>query len=67
MVGYPSEKYFKNMVRSRMMPNWPFTLDDINNANTIIGPNFPSLKGKLVRRQTKPRVSNYIKVPKEIL
>ena len=29
MVGYPSDKDFKNMVHARMIPNFPVTLDDI--------------------------------------
>ena len=41
MVGYLYNKYFKNMVRSGMIPNWPITLEDINNANTIFGSDVP--------------------------
>ena len=67
MVGYPSEKDFKNMVHAGMIPNCPITLDYIKNDNIIFGPNAPSLKGKMVRRKTKPVVSNYGKTLKEIL
>ena len=50
-----------------MIPNFPVTLDDINNDNKIFGPEASSLKGKMVRRKPKPVVSNYIKIPKYIL
>ena len=45
----------------------PVILDDINNDNTIFGHNFPSLKLKMLRQKPKPVVSNYIKIPKDIL
>ena len=55
------------MLCSRMIPNCPIALDDIKNSNTIFGPNVPSLKGKMVRRQPKTVVLNYVKVLKDIL
>ena len=44
MVGYPLEKYFKNMMSSIMIPKFPVTLDDIKNSDTIFGLGVPSLK-----------------------
>ena len=67
MVGYPSEKDFKNMVHAGMIPNCPITLDYIKNDNIIFGPNAPSLKGKMVRQKPKPVFSNYNNIPKDIL
>ena len=67
MVEYRLDKYFKNMVRARMIPNSPVTLDDIKNSNKIFGPDVPSLKGEMVRQKSKPMVSNYVKIPKEVL
>ena len=67
MVGYPSEKYFKNMVHDGMIPNRPVNLDGIKNANKIFVPDATSLKGKMVMQKPKPVVSNYIKIQKEIL
>ena len=66
-MGHPSKKDFQNMVNAGMIPNFPVILDDIKNINTIFGPNIPSLKVEMVRRQHKPTVSNYAKIPKEIL
>ena len=55
------------MVHAVIIPNCPVNPNEIKNANTIFGPDVTSLKGKIVRRQTKPVVSNYIKIPKETL
>ena len=49
MLKYPSEKYFKNMVRTGMIPNCPINFYNIKKDNTTFGPNVLSLKGKMVR------------------
>jgi hypothetical protein len=49
MLGYPSEKDFRNMVSSNMITNCPVTPTDISAANKIFGPNVASIKGKTVR------------------
>ena len=67
MVGYLSEKDFKNMVHSGMITNCPISIDDINDMNAIFGPEVPSQKGKTARRKPKPVVSNYANTPKDIL
>ena len=58
MVGYPSDKYFKNMVHAAMISKFPVTLDAINIANEIFVLGVPSLKLKRVRWKIKPVVSN---------
>ena len=50
-----------------MIPNCPVNLDYIKNSNKIFGPDVPSLKGEMVRQKSKPMVSNYVKIPKEVL
>ena len=67
MVGYPSYKDFKNMVHSGIIPNCPVIVYYIKNYSTIIVPNIPSLKGKMVMRQPKNMVSNQINIPQYIL
>jgi hypothetical protein len=67
IVGYPSEKDFRNMVSSNMITNCPVTPTDINAANNICGPNIASIKGKTVRVAQEPVLTSYVKVPQEIL
>jgi hypothetical protein len=67
MVGYPSEKDFKNIVSSNMIRNCPMAPEDISAANIIFSPNVTSLKGKTVRATQKPVLTEYVEVPKEIV
>jgi hypothetical protein len=62
MVGYPSEKDFKNMVSSNMISNCPVTPSDITVANKIFGPNVASMKGKTVRATQEPVPMEYVEV-----
>jgi hypothetical protein len=67
MVGYPSEKDFKNMVSSNMIRNCPVKPEDISAANKIFGPNVASLKGKTVRATQDPVLTEYVQIPREIV
>jgi hypothetical protein len=67
MVGYPSEKDFKNMVSSSMIRNCPVKPEDISVGNKIFGPNVASLKGKTVRATQDPILTEYVQIPKEIV
>jgi hypothetical protein len=68
MVGYPSEKDFKNMVSSNMIRNCPVKPEEISAANNIIlCPNVASLKGKTVRATQYPVLTEYVQIPKEIV
>ena len=67
MVGFPSSKYFKNMMRSTLISNCPITSDDITMSNKIYGPNQHSLKGKILRKQLKPVMTDYIYLTSELI
>jgi hypothetical protein len=67
MVGYPSEKDFKNMVSSNMIRNCPVTPADISAANKVFVPNVASVKGKTVWATQEPVITEYVEVPKEIV
>ena len=66
-MGYPPEWNFNNMESSNTIVNFPVTPQDIKNADKIFGPDVPSMKGKSFRRIPEAVVSNYVKIPKEIL
>jgi hypothetical protein len=67
LVGYPSPRDFKNMVRSYMIKNCNVTPNDINNAYTRFGDAIDTLRGKTVRITHDPAMADYVEIPKEIL
>jgi hypothetical protein len=50
LVGYPSPRDFKNMVRSNMIKNCNVTPTDIDNAHKLFGDDIATLRGKTVRK-----------------
>jgi len=46
--------------------NNPVTVDDINIAEKVYGPDIGSLKGKTTRRKPKPVVKDYVEIPREL-
>ena len=55
------------MVRAGLILNCPVTIDDINCAEKIYGPNIAALKFKTVRRKSEQVSRDYIKVPPQIV
>ena len=60
MFDYPSQKTFEHMVRN--INNFPVTIEDVRNANTIYGCNVLTLKGETVLQQPKRVQAEYIEV-----
>ena len=46
--------------------NNPVTVDDINIAEKVYGPDIGSLKGKTTRRKPKPVVKDYVEIQREL-
>ena len=63
MVGRPSLKDFKNMVRSNLIRNCPLTVADIVIAETLFGPDIGSIRGKTVRRAPTTVTTDYVAIP----
>ena len=62
-VGTPSLRDFKAIVRMNAISNCPITVEDINIAEKVYGPDIGSLKGKTTRIKPKPVVRDYIEIP----
>jgi hypothetical protein len=51
-----------------IIKNCPVTVEDVNIADQIFGPDMSSLKGKSTRRKPKPPVrQDLIEIPKELI
>ena len=55
------------MVISRLIRNFPITLEEVTTANTIFGPDMAMLKGETTRKYPDPMVTNYVEIKQHIL
>ena len=67
IVGTPTMDNFKSLLRMNIIKNCPVTVEDINIAEKIFGPDVSSLKGKSTRRKPNPVRKDLIEIPKELI
>ena len=67
MMGFPSPRYFKNMMRNTLIYNFLMMVDDVISSNKIYGPRIHYLKGETARRQPTQVVTDYISITTEVL
>ena len=67
MIGNPSKRDFKNMVRGNLINNCPGTSDDITNARAIFSPDLANLRGKTIWQMPALVVGDYVSVPKMVV
>jgi hypothetical protein len=63
----PSIQDFKAIISSNAIRNNPVTLEDINIAERIFGPEIRRIKGTTTRTKPTPVISNYIEIPEELI
>jgi hypothetical protein len=66
-VGTPTMENFKSLLQMNVIKNCPVTVNDINIAEKIFGPDVSSLKGKSTRRKPKPVRKDLIEIPAELI
>ena len=67
MIGYPSINDYKNAIKYKYLDDCPVTIQDIEIAEDIFGPDIYALKGKTVRKSPNQVRLDTIAVPKEII
>ena len=67
MIGNPSDRNFKGMVRGNTINNCPVSTVGISNTREIFGPDLASMRGKTVGVTLKPVVGDYVSVPRSII
>jgi hypothetical protein len=63
MVGNPTDKEFKGMVHENLITNRPVTVQDVENANCIFGPDLANLRGETIRTRLEHVRIEYIQIP----
>jgi hypothetical protein len=66
-LSYPSMKYFKWIIRSNQIKDFPVTVQNIDVDLKIWGKNIAALKDKTTRSKTIPVARDYVKVPFDIM
>ena len=63
MVGNPTDKEFKGMVCEKLITNCPVTVQDVENASHIFGPDLANLRGKTIRTKPEHVRIEYVQIP----
>jgi hypothetical protein len=63
MVGNPTDKEFKGKVCGKLITNCLVTVQDVENANRIFGPDLANLRGKTIRTKLEHVRIEYVQIP----
>ena len=66
-LGMPSTNDLKSIIRINLIRNNAITIEDIDMATKIYGPNISMLKGKTTRRKHPQEQNDSINLPYELL
>ncbi len=67
MVGNPTDREFNGMVREKLITNCPITVQDVENANTIFGPDLANLRGETIRTKPEHVRIEYVQIPRDFV
>ena len=67
MLRHPTDHNFLGMVRGDMISNCPVTVNAVNNAHQIFGPDLAGIRGRTVRRPPESVTTDYVQIPRAIL
>ena len=66
MVGHPSDKDFKTMVRFNMIKGCPVNVRDITNTTRVFGRGIAGTRGKKTRQCSVPITFDYVAVSRHL-
>ena len=55
------------MVREKLITNCPVTVQDVENANRIFGPDLANLRGKTIRTKPEHVRIEYVQIPRDFV
>ena len=67
VIGHPPLRKYVEILKYNLIPNCTITIQDVINAELILGPNLASLKGKTPRTAPAPVSVHQIDLPPDLL
>jgi hypothetical protein len=67
MIANPTQREFAGMVREQLLTNCPVTVQDVDNANRIFGPDLANLRGKTTRTKPEHVRVEYVQIPRDFV
>ena len=67
IIGAPSTKNYKAILRGNQIKDCPLVEKDIDLAEAIFGPDIATIKGKTPRRKPRAIIQDLIAVPAELV
>ena len=67
VIGHPPLRKYVDILKYNLIPNCTITIQDVINAELILGPNLGSLKGKTPRTAPAPVSVHQIDLPPDLL
>jgi hypothetical protein len=67
VIGGPTPKRFKDILRSNQIKNCPVVENDVDLAHAIYGEDVATLKSKTVRRTPRSIIQDFVKVPPDLV
>ncbi len=67
MVGNPTDREFKGMVREKLITYCPVTVQDVENANRIFGPDLANHRGEMIRTKPEHVRIEYVQIPPDFV
>ena len=65
--GFPTVETYKHALRSKIIQNCKVTIEDVNIAEDIFGPDMSAIKAKWTRTKPKPVKNDTIEIPTELI
>jgi hypothetical protein len=67
MMGHPTDREFRNMVRTNMIQNCPITVEAVDHSNKLFGPDLAGVRGRTVREKQAHVHVKYEQIPRSIM
>jgi hypothetical protein len=66
ILGCPTVENYKHILRQKIIKNCPVTIEDVNIAEKIFGPDSGAMKGKTTRSRPTPVRDDFVEIPQEL-